>query len=62
MMIIGEFLESWSTRLNTDRLVRHTTLIGVVAHFDVADHRKVLAERVPYEAVVGKNATQIGMT
>jgi hypothetical protein len=34
---------------------------GVVAHFHVARERKVLAQRMAFEAVVGEQAAQIGM-
>src|SRR5690554_1841320 len=44
-----------------DRLVDDATLVRVVAHFDVADQREVLAERMANEAVVGEDATQVRM-
>ena len=48
-------------RLDRHRLVDHAPLLRVVAHFDVADQREVLAERVPDETVVGQDAPQIRM-
>ena len=44
------------------RLVHHALLVGVVAHFDVADQREVLAERMADETVVGEDAAQIRVT
>ena len=49
-------------RLDRDRLVDDALLVGVVTHFDVARNGKVLAERVPYEAVVGQDAAQVRVT
>jgi hypothetical protein len=40
-------------------LVHHALLVGVVTHFDVADQREVLAERMADEAVVREDAAQI---
>ncbi len=42
--------------------IDHALLLGVVAHFDVADQREILAERMADETVVGKDAAQIRMT
>src|SRR5574343_637672 len=46
-------------RLNGDRLIDHSGLIGVVTHFNVTGNREVLAERVANEAIVGQDATQV---
>jgi hypothetical protein len=46
-------------RLDRDRLVDHALLLGVVAHFDIAGHREVLAERMADETVVGQDAAQV---
>src|SRR5512139_3919217 len=46
-------------RLDRHRLVHDAALRLVVAHFDVADQREVLAERVPDEAVIGEDAAQV---
>jgi hypothetical protein len=45
--------------LNGHRLINDPLLLGVVTHFDVAGNRKILAERMPDEAVVGKDAAQV---
>src|SRR6478736_5181987 len=41
------------------RLVHHALLVGVVAHFDIAHQREVLAEGMPDETVVRQNAAQV---
>src|SRR3982750_2212594 len=46
-------------RLDGDRLIDHALLIRVVTHLDIAGHGEVLAKRVPYEPVIGKDATKI---
>src|SRR6478736_4160434 len=43
------------------RLVHHALLVGVVAHFDIAHQREVLAEWMPDEAVVSEDAAQVRM-
>src|SRR5262245_12489034 len=48
-------------RLDRHGLINHALLIGVVPHFDVSRERKVLAERMADESVVGENAAQIRM-
>ena len=49
-------------RLDAHRLIHDAALRRVVFHFDVADQREVLAERMTDEAVVGEDAAQIRMT
>ncbi len=44
------------------RLVHHTLALFVVAHFDVADQREILAERVADESIVGQDAAQVRVT
>src|SRR5574343_794835 len=46
-------------RLDGDRLIDHSGLIGVVTHFNVTGNREILAERVADEAIVGQYATQV---
>src|SRR5690606_39428377 len=48
-------------RVDGDRLVDDAPLFGVVAHFDRARQGEVFAERVADEAVVGEDATQVGV-
>src|SRR5688500_4685983 len=60
--VVANDLRHQCARLDADRLVNHAALRRVVAHLDVADHREILAERVPDEAVVGQQAAQVGMT
>src|SRR6185295_17385639 len=48
-------------RIDGDGLVDHAALLGVVAHFDMARQREVLAERMADEAVVGEDAPQVRM-
>ena len=52
---IAEFL------LEFDRLVDHALCLVVVAHFDEAGQREVLAQRVALEAIVGEQPAQIRM-
>src|SRR5688572_10268772 len=49
-------------RLNADRLIDNPALVRVVTHLHIPRQREVLAERVPYEAVVGKDAAQVRMS
>src|SRR5574343_1538707 len=46
-------------RLDSDWLIDHSCLIGVVTHFNVTGNREVLAERMADEAIVGQYATQV---
>ena len=48
--------------LDRDRLVHDPALFRVIAHFHVALQRKILAERVSLETVVGQDASQVGMS
>jgi len=41
-------------------LVDDALLLDVVAHLDIAGERKVLAQRMAFEAVVGEQAAQVG--
>ena len=43
------------------RLVDDALLLVVVAQLDIAGQRKILAQRMPLEAVIGEDAAQIGM-
>ena len=60
-VVVANHLRHQRARLDGHRLVHHALLVGVVAHFDVADQREVLAERMADEAVVGEDAAQIRM-
>src|SRR5215469_676492 len=44
------------------RVVDDALLLVVPAHLDEAGERKILAERMPLEAVVGEQAAQVRMT
>src|ERR1700682_4078077 len=46
-------------RLDADRLVDHALQLRVVAYFDIADQREILAKRVADETVVGEDAAQV---
>src|SRR6188768_3407859 len=59
--VVADDLRHERTRLDADRLVHDAAFRGVVTHLDVADQRKVLAEWMADEPVVGEQATQIGM-
>src|SRR5882724_5531126 len=48
-------------RLDRDRLIDDALLLCVITHLDVAGGRKVLAERMTDETVVGQDASQIEM-
>src|SRR5688572_27596904 len=48
-------------RLDGHGLIDDAALRSVVLHFDVPDQREILAERMADEAVIGEEATQIGM-
>jgi hypothetical protein len=48
-------------RLDGHGLVDHALLLRVVAHFDIAGNREILAEGMADETVVGQDAAQIGM-
>ena len=48
-------------RLDRHRLIDDAALLRVVAHLDVTRQRKILAERMADEAVVGQQAPQIRM-
>src|SRR5574343_731488 len=49
-------------RLDGDRLIDHSRLIGVVTHFNVTGNREILAERVADETIIGQDSTQIVVT
>src|SRR5690606_37410273 len=58
-VIVADHLRYERARLDADRLVDDPPFLRVVTHLDLADHREVLAERMPDEAVVRKEAPQI---
>src|SRR3954464_14523158 len=59
--VVGaDHLRHQRARLDAHRLVDHALFVGVVTHLDVADQRKVLAERMADEAVVREDAAQVG--
>jgi hypothetical protein len=45
--------------LDAHRLVHHPPLLRVIAHFDLAIEREILAQRVPDETVIGEDAPQV---
>src|SRR3990172_4512043 len=47
------------TRLDRHRLVDYSLLLRVVAHLDLAGNRKILAERMTDETVVGEYPAQV---
>src|SRR6185295_3390220 len=49
------------TRFNGDWLIDHALLFGVVADFNKPGERKILAKRMADKAIVGQDASQIGM-
>ena len=59
--VVANDLRHERARLDADGLVDDAALRGVVAHLDVADQRKILAERMADEAVVRQQAAQIRM-
>src|SRR5688572_31771888 len=59
--VIADHARHADTRLDRHGLVDHALLVGVVAHFDVADQREVLAERMTDETVVGEDPAQVRM-
>src|SRR5690606_27631816 len=61
-VIVANDLRHERARLDADRLVDDAALVRVVAHLDLADHREILAERMPDEAVVRKEAPQVRVT
>src|SRR5207302_356972 len=50
------------SRRDAHRLVHDPLPVGIVLHLHVADERKVLAEGMPDEAVVGEQAAQVRVT
>src|SRR5262245_29228269 len=60
-VVLADHARHQRARLDADRLVDDAALHRVVLHFDVADQREILAERMPDEAVVGQQTPQIGM-
>ena len=60
-VVVADDLRHQRARLDRHRLVHHALFFGVVAHFDVADQREILAERMADETVVGEDAAQVRM-
>src|SRR5262245_44451437 len=58
-VVLADHLRHQRARLDAHRLIDDAALVGVVTHLDVADERKVLAERMPDEAVIREDAAQI---
>ncbi len=44
-----------------DRLVDDPLFLFGITQLDIAGQRKILAERMPFEAVIGEDAAQIGI-
>src|SRR4029453_276101 len=61
-VVLADHLGHQRAGFDRNRLVHDAALLWVIAHFDVADQREILAERMADEAVVGEDATQIGVT
>src|SRR5688572_1201019 len=59
--VVADDLRHERARLDADGLVDDAALHRVVAHFDVADQREILAERVADETVVRQQAAQVRM-
>src|SRR5581483_4230230 len=57
----AEEVEAAEFLLQLDRFVDHALLYVVPAHLDEAGQREILAQRMPFEAVVGEDAAQVGM-
>src|SRR5882724_9375880 len=47
--------------IEADRLVEHPLLLIVVTHLDEAGERKVLAQRMALETVIGQQPPHVGM-
>src|SRR5688572_389047 len=58
-VVLADHFRDQRARLDAHGLVDHPSLLGVVAHLDVADQREILAERMADETVVGQDAPQI---
>ena len=54
-------IEAAEFLLQLHRLVDDALLLFVVAQLDIAGQRKILAQRMTFEAVIGQDAAQIGM-
>ena len=61
-MIIANHARHQGARLDAHGLVNHSPLLRVITHFDIADQREILTERMTDKTIIGENATQIGMT
>ena len=55
--VIADHARNQDPGFNRDGLVHHSLLVRVIAHLDVPFERKILAERMTDEAVVGQDAT-----
>src|SRR5579862_586871 len=60
-IVVPDDARNQGARINRDRLVDDALQFSVIAHLDVADQRKILAERVADESIVGEQAPQIRM-
>src|SRR5437773_2544784 len=61
-MIMADDLGHQYTRYDAHGLIHHALLFRVVLHFNIADEREVLAERMANEPVVREDAAQVRMT
>src|SRR4029453_8904317 len=59
---LADHLRHGDARLDADGLVDDAAARRVVEHLDVARERKVLAERVPDESVVGEDPPEVRVT
>src|SRR6202034_3819512 len=60
-VVVADHTRHQRARLDADRLVDHALELRVISHFDIADEREILAERMTDETIVGQNAAQIRM-
>src|SRR5579871_6685675 len=56
-IVVADHARHEDTRFDAHGLVNHALELRVVAHLDVADERKVLAEGMTDETIVGQDAT-----
>ena len=56
-----EEIEIAELLLEPHRLVDHALQLVVLAHLDEAGERKILAQRMAFEAVIGEQAPHVGM-
>src|SRR4051812_6899321 len=61
-VVVTDYARYQGARFNRHRLIYNALLYFVVAYFNVANQREVLAERMPDKSIVGENTTQVRMS